>query len=213
MPTEIFFRLSPEKRQNIIQGCMEEIAEYGYENSSTNRMVQRIGISKGSLFKYFETKDDLILYLIDYLMNMVIAKVKNDINHYPQDLLERLKALYISEFSIFMEQPLYSKFIIRVMQSSYFTIVQHMDKKNNQKTESMADIFIEGIDFSLMKPEFVQHIRSLNLFFFGLFQEHLLESSVSAPTEKDWQTIHGQLEFLISSLRAGITLPDSSKAG
>ncbi len=65
MPTPLFLGLDTEKQQNIFIAGVSEFAEYGYENSSTNRIVKKASISKGSLFKYFPTKEDFYFYVLD----------------------------------------------------------------------------------------------------------------------------------------------------
>lgn len=47
------------------QPSLWEFAEFGYDVASTNRIVKRIGISKGVLFKYFHDKETLFLYVSD----------------------------------------------------------------------------------------------------------------------------------------------------
>tara|TARA_Y100000588_G_C14120420_1_gene867058 strand:- start:214 stop:831 length:618 start_codon:yes stop_codon:yes gene_type:complete len=60
-----FKNISQEKQKAIIQGAFEEFGRYGYQNASTNRLVKTLGISKGSIFKYFDGKLDLYSYLVD----------------------------------------------------------------------------------------------------------------------------------------------------
>lgn len=60
-----FNNISKEKQKAIIQGAFEEFGRYGYQNASTNRLVKTLGISKGSIFKYFDGKLDLYSYLVD----------------------------------------------------------------------------------------------------------------------------------------------------
>ncbi len=48
-----FARLDEDKRRRIIKGAIRESAEYGFDGTSTNRIVKRVGIAKGSLFNYF----------------------------------------------------------------------------------------------------------------------------------------------------------------
>ena len=60
MPKKVFNELEKEKQDRIIEAAIKEFAEYGYENGSTNRIVKECGISKGSLFKYFENKEDIV---------------------------------------------------------------------------------------------------------------------------------------------------------
>lgn len=66
MPTNQFLNLGAEKKNNIIQVSIAEFAQNGFVNASTNRIVKECGISKGSLFKYFESKEDLYFFCIGY---------------------------------------------------------------------------------------------------------------------------------------------------
>ena len=63
MPSNQFLNLEAEKQKRIIQVAIEEFAQNAYNNSSTNRIVKECGISKGSLFKYFEDKEDLYFFI------------------------------------------------------------------------------------------------------------------------------------------------------
>jgi AcrR family transcriptional regulator len=67
MPKQTFFNLPEEKRETIINAAVDEFAEYGLENASTNRIVENSGISKGSFYQYFEDKEDVFMYLLSVL--------------------------------------------------------------------------------------------------------------------------------------------------
>lgn len=67
MPKQTFHNLPKGKRKVIIDAAIEEFAEYGLENASTNRIVANSGISKGSFYQYFEDKQDVFMYLITVL--------------------------------------------------------------------------------------------------------------------------------------------------
>ena len=67
MPKQTFLNLPDEKRNIIIDAAINEFAEYGLENASTNRIVANSGISKGSFYQYFEDKQDVFMYLLTVL--------------------------------------------------------------------------------------------------------------------------------------------------
>lgn len=67
MPKQTFLNLPREKRDTIINAAIEEFAQYGLENASTNRIVENSGISKGSFYQYFEDKEDVFRYLLTIL--------------------------------------------------------------------------------------------------------------------------------------------------
>lgn len=67
MPKQTFFNLPAEKRETIINAAVDEFAQHGLENASTNRIVKTSGIAKGSFYQYFEDKHDVFLYLLSVL--------------------------------------------------------------------------------------------------------------------------------------------------
>lgn len=60
-----FDNLSEEKRMLIIGTATGEFARSGFENTNINIIAERAGISVGSLYKYFESKQDLFLFTIE----------------------------------------------------------------------------------------------------------------------------------------------------
>ncbi len=67
MPKQTFLNLPEEKRNTIIGAAIDEFAQYGLENASTNRIVANSGIAKGSFYQYFEDKQDVFMYLLTVL--------------------------------------------------------------------------------------------------------------------------------------------------
>ena len=47
---------------------MEEFAERGVELASYNKIIERSGLSKGTVYYYFDNKDSLLETVLDYLM-------------------------------------------------------------------------------------------------------------------------------------------------
>lgn len=67
MPKQTFLNLPEEKRETILNAAVDEFAEYGLENASTNRIVKNSGIAKGSFYQYFEDKQDVFMYLLSVI--------------------------------------------------------------------------------------------------------------------------------------------------
>lgn len=71
-----FMNLDPIKKKRIVEGALKEFSEHGYKEASTNTLVKELGISKGSLFKYFESKLDLYQYIIDLTTDHLLAHME-----------------------------------------------------------------------------------------------------------------------------------------
>lgn len=65
MPTESFYKLDKSKRQKIVDAMKKEFSRVPFHEASVNRIVEEAGISKGSFWVYFKSKEEAIEYLIE----------------------------------------------------------------------------------------------------------------------------------------------------
>lgn len=63
MPTGTWDRLPQARRAAVIAAAEQEFAERGFSRGSLNTIAREAGVSKGSLFQYFEDKADLFAHL------------------------------------------------------------------------------------------------------------------------------------------------------
>jgi AcrR family transcriptional regulator len=66
MPFARFDKLSPAKRERILEVAAQEFARYGYEDASINHMLEQAQMSKGAAYYYFEDKVDLFCTVVQY---------------------------------------------------------------------------------------------------------------------------------------------------
>lgn len=58
-----FAKLAPEQQQRILYAALAEFADHGFHDASLNRVIEAAGISKGSLYYYFDGKEDLYAHV------------------------------------------------------------------------------------------------------------------------------------------------------
>lgn len=59
-----FDNIPKEKRERILAVATNEFANNGFENTSIYRIAKRAKISVGSLYKYFDSKDDIFITVV-----------------------------------------------------------------------------------------------------------------------------------------------------
>ena len=64
MPTQTWVNLEAGKREQITQAALSEFAHHPYSQASITALVRRLGIAKGSVYQYFEDKEDLYVSLV-----------------------------------------------------------------------------------------------------------------------------------------------------
>jgi AcrR family transcriptional regulator len=74
-PRTRFQNLEPARRERILSAAALEFAERGYEAASVNRIIEEAGTSKGSLYYYFEDKEDLFATALEHASRRLLEEV------------------------------------------------------------------------------------------------------------------------------------------
>lgn len=70
-----FAKLAPAQQQRILQAAVDEFAEHGFHDASLNQVIEAAGISKGSLYYYFDGKDDLYVYAVQTELQALFTRL------------------------------------------------------------------------------------------------------------------------------------------
>ena len=103
-----------EKKNAVINAALEEFGSMGVINASTNNIVKRCGISKGSLFKYFETKDDLCFYLFELVTNEMLGDLACKMKDFSSEIFQKIIDYSVWETSWYIDNPVKGRFVIAV---------------------------------------------------------------------------------------------------
>ena len=72
-----FKKTSVERRQKIYDVAIEEFAANGYNATNINVIAKKAGISIGSMYSYFDSKEDLFLAIVDMGFSLLETVLKN----------------------------------------------------------------------------------------------------------------------------------------
>lgn len=101
------------KRKAILETAVELFAEHGYAQTSMQQIADSIGISKGSLYSFFQSKEDLIISIYEHYQQLVFERayvVGLDAN-LPDDV--RLAKQFQVQFEGILEYKSYMKMHMR----------------------------------------------------------------------------------------------------
>jgi len=91
-----------ELGRNIIQNSIKMVDTLGFEEFTFKKLAATIGSTEASIYRYFENKHKLLIYLIDWYWTWLEYKIDYHINNI-KDPYERLKIclLKLSEEKVF----------------------------------------------------------------------------------------------------------------
>lgn len=149
---ETFENLPKSKQEQILKVCIEEFAQKGYESTSTNTIVKRLGISKGVLFLYFKSKSNLYIYLVSHLSKTLTDEFFDRFPYQgfaePLDIFDHLGEFYSI---LLQEKPHVLKFMLDAFVNAPVDISEAIEYEHNRAHEEVAKIvntnnLREGVD-------------------------------------------------------------------
>ena len=114
MPVKKTFLNLPEERQKeILDIAIMEFTLNDYKNASLSNIIKKIGLAKGSFYRYFNSKKDLYIYLIEYSMQSRFEEIE-DLSRSDITMEEILIQNYRNKIRYDQQYPLYSGFGYRI---------------------------------------------------------------------------------------------------
>ena len=106
MPSETFYKLSDEKKEKIIEAALKEYSRVPPDLVLVKNIVEDAGIARGSFYQYFESKDDLLSYILKKDLNEIENFIIKDLEKFPKkDIFE----IYIDIFDFVTNNTFNSK--------------------------------------------------------------------------------------------------------
>ncbi|MDM5225515.1 TetR/AcrR family transcriptional regulator [Cytobacillus sp. NJ13] len=101
------------KREAILETAVNLFAEKGYNQTSMQEIADGVGISKGSLYSFFTSKEDLMISIYEHYQQLVFERVF--IIGLDEDLppLQKLKKQFTVQFEGILEYKAYMKMHMR----------------------------------------------------------------------------------------------------
>lgn len=122
-----------DKREQILASALTLFVEFGFHGTPTSKIAKEAGVSNGTLFHYFPTKEDLIKELY--------ITIKNDLNQFifskidPQESIEAVvKKTFIYFIYWALDNREKNHYVQQVMFSPHiFQIPEAVSKEQTQK--------------------------------------------------------------------------------
>jgi AcrR family transcriptional regulator len=137
-------QLAEARRRQIIEAAANVFAEKGFHRTTTKEIAEAAGVSEGTIYNYFQSKEDLLLGMVNTL---VTESIQSILDHPPSDdprvilaaiyrdrlaLLERRGALIHALFpQVFINEQLRHQFLSKTIQP----LIRRIEEQITAKAE------------------------------------------------------------------------------
>jgi TetR/AcrR family transcriptional regulator, fatty acid metabolism regulator protein len=138
-------RLPREQRIAGIMRCARELfGERGYEQTSTADIAARAGVVEGTLYRYFPSKRDLLVSVVESFYEQILADYERQLQGV-RGTWNRLRFLIWKHLSVLHDEPAMCRLIVHELRPSTQYRQSIVFELNRRYTERTLAVIKEGI--------------------------------------------------------------------
>ena len=207
MPTKTFYRLRDEKQEAILRAAVHEFVKNGFERAKTGDIAKNAGISKGSVFQYFENKKELFIHCAKWSLEVFMKKLDEQMNIGDMDVYEYFQdnsaktglVREEGELASFMQVVMNEPGLLDESMKSMYDLGNIYTKKLIQNGKSKGTVRSD-IDDDLLLCYFSAVTERFSLRWFKLYIGDINEQT-NAYSE---QAMKNELEAMLELLKKGM---------
>jgi AcrR family transcriptional regulator len=148
-------------RDRILAVAIRRFAKFGYRRTSIAQIARDAGVAAGTLYRYFESKEDIFRAVVRQLHEGWLARARQVLGA-PGNALERLFRLGEASVEYNRENPLIDSVFRRDEEIIFAPLLEELHEQlTTQNVAMMADVIRDGIrdgTFRDVDPERVAYI-------------------------------------------------------
>ncbi|MCU0600542.1 MAG: TetR/AcrR family transcriptional regulator [Desulfobacterales bacterium] len=137
---DAFEKISPEKQKKIMEAAVAEFAGKGFSEANINVIAKNAGISIGSMYNYFESKENLFLTVVDYgYKELESALATVDLGK--GDIFDKFEMLIRIAQKFSKQHPELNQIYLDLASQGLF----HLSQKLSRQVESITAFFYRSL--------------------------------------------------------------------
>jgi AcrR family transcriptional regulator len=203
MPKDTFLNLSEDKKNKIINAAKKEFSRVPIEEASIKNIVEEAGIARGSFYQYFESKEDLLEYILKSKSETLDTFLKERLGATNGDIFQ----VYIDMFDFMMKELLnsedkafFSMTIKNVRISDEKSVALGNLEKKKHKGHFPKEIFLSMVDKTKLKINNDEDLEIIVKMLYLITRKAL----VSSFKENSYQTVRKEYIQMVEYLKYGV---------
>ena len=188
-----------EKYYRIIQAATKMFARKGFYKTRISEIAMEAQVADGTVYIYFENKDDILISLFEEQMKVVIDNMVGQISK-EDDPVKKLEKFALIHLQLIEQNPNMAEIIqVEVRQSSKF-MKEYKNEKFAQYLDLIGEIVREGQENGVFKKEVIPGMAKRA--FFGALDEMSRFWVLSSRKQYDIRTAAKQIsEYFLKGIQ------------
>lgn len=202
-----------ERLNELLDAGQQLFFQKGYEQTSVNDIIEKVGVAKGTFYHYFDSKDDLLDKILDRWSRAALERVKELIKREDLNALEKLNKFFLTIRDYKVENLELMKMLMRVLYTDDNLIMRHkiLQKSLKWLTPEFVKVIEQGKKEGCFSPvdeeETAELIFSMSLSLSESMVKLLLEAE-NVPENLD--KIERRLKVYERSIERILGAPEQS---
>ena len=194
MPTDTFMKLSQEKKDEIVSAAKKEFSRVPFEETSIKNIVEEAKIARGSFYQYFESKEELLQYIMQTDVEKINKEVSNAFERSKGDIFEVFLSIYdymVNEIFEDREEQFHKRIFenLKTSQDSFFSI-------NIEPPEIIKKEWYTKINLKQLNIKDKQDLEIILRMLYVITKKALVSNFKYESKEKARQEYIKQIEYL-----------------
>jgi len=188
-----------EKYYRIIQAATKMFARKGFYKTRISEIAMEAQVADGTVYIYFENKDDILISLFEEQMKVVIDNMVGQISR-EDDPVKKLEKFALIHLQLIEQNPDMAEIIqVEVRQSSKF-MKEYKNEKFAQYLDLIGEIVREGQENGVFKKDVIPGVAKRA--FFGALDEMSRFWVLSTRKQYDIKTAAKQIsEYFLNGIQ------------
>jgi AcrR family transcriptional regulator len=146
-------RLDDAKRARLMEAAIAEFAERGFEAASYNKIIERSGLSKGTVYYYFDNKDSLLSIVVDEICQGFIHAVEGlQLPDTKEEYWRIAWEYHQRAIRFFFENPLLGRVMFHLAKYEP-CFSEQLKSAHERTTRFMADLLVRGQEIGAIRED------------------------------------------------------------
>lgn len=161
-------RKTGEKYSAIIEAAVKVFAENGYHNSQVSKIAREAGVADGTIYLYFQNKEDILTSVFRVKMGDFIARVRQELEK-QSNPFEKLRQLIRMHFSILEGDRNLALFMQIQLRQSHPSVRAAIAEPLREYFRLIEGLLTEGVAAGTFRPGL--DVRTARQMIFGTLDE------------------------------------------